>query len=469
MDTQELIERCKAGEGQALGLLYTRYAPRMRRMVRRYTEDEVVAEDIVHDGFIIIFSSISSLNDTAKLESWMATLMRRLALRQIGRRGADIVPIEAVAESERMAADPAPILSDYETLLRLIETLPDGYRSVFRLAVFEEMSHKEIGALLGINAHSSSSQLARAKTMLRRMLTDYGYVPAIALALLYSMRLDMPKIIVQTRRLSQEAEERIIAEELKEEIIRAIRKDSIARIDQIDTAFIAKEDTFKEEPACPAGRQKPVQPTTPDVHLADDTPLPTTKKQEKSQWLASVSYSGANGANSSALIERQPSAGSDITDEKEMVEQRTHHYPPFVLTLSLQKRLDDRWSIGTGLRYTRLKTDITTISPYETTFKTQTVHYIGVPLSATYRLWRTGQLSLYTSAGIAADIPVSGSRKWQWSVNAAAGFSYQLTPSVSLFAEPTLNYYINSTHGTPTIWTDRPFTLTIPLGLRFEW
>lgn len=142
---------------------------------------------------------------------------------------------------------------------------------------------------------------------------------------------------------------------------------------------------------------------------------------------------------------------------------------PFVISLSLQKSLGNRWGVGTGLRYTQLNTDITTIDSWANTTRTQTVEYIGIPLNATYRLWNNGNFSIYTTAGIAADIPVSGSKTWQWSVSAGAGLQYQLTPNVSVFAEPVTNYHLNSNHGTPTIWTDRPLDVTIPLGLRISW
>lgn len=58
-------------------------------------------------------------------------------------------------------------------LMRLISELPDGYRTVFNLYVFEEKSHKEIAALLGITEHTSSSQFYRAKTLLAKKINEY--------------------------------------------------------------------------------------------------------------------------------------------------------------------------------------------------------------------------------------------------------------------------------------------------------
>ena len=58
-------------------------------------------------------------------------------------------------------------------LMRLISELPDGYRTIFNLYVFEEKSHKEIAALLGITEHTSSSQFYRAKTLLAKKINEY--------------------------------------------------------------------------------------------------------------------------------------------------------------------------------------------------------------------------------------------------------------------------------------------------------
>ena len=58
-------------------------------------------------------------------------------------------------------------------LMKLIEELPDGYRTVFNLYVFEEKSHKEIAELLGITEHTSSSQFYRARVLLMKKITEY--------------------------------------------------------------------------------------------------------------------------------------------------------------------------------------------------------------------------------------------------------------------------------------------------------
>lgn len=476
IDKERFIGLCKAGDEYALGLLYTTYAPQMKRLCLRYVGDEMIAEDILHDGFIIIMSSIHQLKDASKIESWMAAIMRNLAIKYLDRSSkALLVPIDEIEESEAFAADTTAVISDYKELLRLIDTLPLGYKSVFKLSVFEGMPHKEIGELLGINAHSSSSQLARAREVLRIMVAKYGFIPLVIIALLLALYLNKSETTetkFDTPRTALHKSTRQETVSQKQNIRERIEIKISAN--DTDTIYVARQtapplDTVNIKPTdTTEGKETPMPSHKDNGYLAVDNNYPTTqKKQEKSNWQASVSYSGGAEASNSLVTEKPGSIISGT--EKETVETRTHRYMPFVISLSLQKSLAGRWGIGTGLRYTRLKSDITTIDSWANTTRTQTVEYIGIPLNTTYRLWNSGNFSVYTTTGIAADIPVSGSKTWQWSVSAGAGFGYQLTPSVSVFAEPAINYHLNSSHGTPTIWTDRPLDVTIPLGLRISW
>ncbi|MBS1611942.1 MAG: RNA polymerase sigma factor, partial [Bacteroidetes bacterium] len=63
-----------------------------------------------------------------------------------------------------------------EDIVRSIQKLSDGYRTVFNLYVVEGYSHKEIGDMLGISEGTSKSQLARARYLLQKMITDSNQI-----------------------------------------------------------------------------------------------------------------------------------------------------------------------------------------------------------------------------------------------------------------------------------------------------
>ncbi len=191
MEIAQLIERCRKGDENALDELYRTYAQRMKGVCRRYVNDEQTADDLLHDSFVVIFTSLDRLRDANRAEAWMMTITRNVALKYKDRQKTQrAVPLEDIDESRIQSADAA--VRDVRgfaltEVMHLIDKLPDGYGKVFRLSVFDGLSHAEIAKLLDIEEHSSSSQLARAKQMLRKMLRRYGVlllllvVPAIVL------------------------------------------------------------------------------------------------------------------------------------------------------------------------------------------------------------------------------------------------------------------------------------------------
>ena len=184
MDLQQIAERCQQGDREAFALLYTAMREPLRTLCLSFVKNEAVADDLLHDAFLLIFSKIGELKDTSCTEAWMKTVMRRVALLYL-RKQHQQVPLSASPELTAFAvennAEPNLVLQD---VLAAVDDLPEGYRRVFRMSVFEGMSHQEIANLLHIEPHSSSSQLFHAKSLLRRWLRPLALLLlAIALPL----------------------------------------------------------------------------------------------------------------------------------------------------------------------------------------------------------------------------------------------------------------------------------------------
>ena len=79
MEITRLIERCRQGDADALGELYKAYAQKMRGVCRRYISDEQAISDVLHDAFVIIFTSFDKLCDDRKAEAWMMSITRNVA------------------------------------------------------------------------------------------------------------------------------------------------------------------------------------------------------------------------------------------------------------------------------------------------------------------------------------------------------------------------------------------------------
>ncbi len=166
-----VIKGAKQNDRSCQKYLYARFAEKLFQVCRRYVDARLDPKDILQDAFIQIFKSIH-LYESAKgqFESWAKTIVIRTALK--ARRNARIT-YEAIDDScvGMVSAD----VSAYERLLEddllaLVDTLPPGYKQVFKLYVLDEYTHKEIAELLGIKEASSRSQLKRARELLKKEL-----------------------------------------------------------------------------------------------------------------------------------------------------------------------------------------------------------------------------------------------------------------------------------------------------------
>ena len=179
MEIEELINRGLQGDEKAINQLYSIYSHKMVGICVKIVGNRMIAEELAHDAFILAISKLNQLQNPKRFESWISCITSNIARRYLEQhRNSQTVPFSEISEEEILQVEqpddaPMPPLPPLEIILSAIDSLPDGYNKVFRMSVMQEMSHAEIANILGIAAHSSSSQLARAKKMLRKMLANY--------------------------------------------------------------------------------------------------------------------------------------------------------------------------------------------------------------------------------------------------------------------------------------------------------
>ena len=169
----QLITALKSDDPKAQRTLYDKYSSRMLGLCFRYVGDEMLAEDVMIDGFMKVFSKIRQFNNEGSFEGWIRRIMVNESLGYIRKQK---------SSPEGTLSDETANIPDYqfadqnldaEELLGLIERLPIGYRTVFNLYAIEGYAHSEISKSLGITESTSKSQLHRARSMLQRMLGDW--------------------------------------------------------------------------------------------------------------------------------------------------------------------------------------------------------------------------------------------------------------------------------------------------------
>lgn len=174
---EELSLQCQRGDMQARRTLYERYGGRLMAICLRYIGDRETAEDVLHDGFLRIFQSIKqfSYQGEGSLKAWLSRVMVNEALGYLRKKNVQLQQEVLMTEIPDVPDTDDSDLNDIprSVLMKFISELPDGYRTVFNLYVFEEKSHKEIASLLGITEHTSSSQFYRAKSLLIKKINEY--------------------------------------------------------------------------------------------------------------------------------------------------------------------------------------------------------------------------------------------------------------------------------------------------------
>jgi len=177
MKEEELINLCKSENESAYKKLYEIYSQRMMGICIRYIGDEGLARDVLHDGFIKVFASIHSFEyrGEGSLHAWLCKVFTNTALAFLKKNAVwkQLEPLDGY-EEEKTAFEPEYYLSvPNEVLMDFIKALPVGYRTVFNLYMFEDITHKEIGKKLNINEVSSRARLSRAKAILVKKIKEY--------------------------------------------------------------------------------------------------------------------------------------------------------------------------------------------------------------------------------------------------------------------------------------------------------
>ena len=170
MTEEQLIKGCVQNDVACQRLLFERYAGKLMTICLRYSCDKSEAEDMLQDAFIKIFSHIRQYKFEGSLEGWMKRIVVNCALKTIQKKKTRFIEI-----SNHDAAAPQSdsfVLSSLteDELIKMISSLPDGYRIVFNLYVMEGYSHDEIAEMLGIQAATSRSQLVKARKLLQKQI-----------------------------------------------------------------------------------------------------------------------------------------------------------------------------------------------------------------------------------------------------------------------------------------------------------
>ena len=169
----ELLNLVRSGDASGMRAFYERYVGFLTAVCSRYVPDRAAVKDILQEVFVKAFDRIGSFEYRGEesVKAWMHRIVVNDSLKFLRANGkmkyVDDMPD---VEDEQMDSLPDVPVS---VVAEMIKSLPDGYRTVFNLFVFEKKSHREIAELLGIKEDSSASQFFRARAMLAKKIKEY--------------------------------------------------------------------------------------------------------------------------------------------------------------------------------------------------------------------------------------------------------------------------------------------------------
>ena len=169
----QLIRSCIDGDRASQKAIYDRLAPRMYPICIRYIGDRVQAEDVLQDGFVTLFGKMKDFKGEGSFEGWARRIFVTTALMALRKK--DVLKMSDELDTARgMKAETVTQVQNigYKELMKLIMTLPPGFRTVFNLYSIEGYSHKEISEMLGISETTSRTQLSRARTWLQNRIKN---------------------------------------------------------------------------------------------------------------------------------------------------------------------------------------------------------------------------------------------------------------------------------------------------------
>lgn len=169
----QIIDLCIKGDRASQKVLYDRLAPRMFPLCIRYIGDREMAEDILQDGFITLFTRLRDYKGEGSFEGWARKIFVNTALMSLRKK--DALKMSEELESIRGMKDELPSQNQnigYKELMKLVMELPPGFRTVFNMYAIEGYSHKEISDMLGISETTSRTQLSRARVWLQNKIKE---------------------------------------------------------------------------------------------------------------------------------------------------------------------------------------------------------------------------------------------------------------------------------------------------------
>ncbi|MBQ9312901.1 MAG: sigma-70 family RNA polymerase sigma factor [Bacteroidales bacterium] len=497
---------------QEFASLYRIYYKRMFGLCMKYAKNEEVAKDLVQDSFVTILMRIDTLKDKGKLESWMFSVAKNTCLKYLEKKklfsDIGINDFTTLQAEQTIAEEEEPQTISYDTMMDMVEKLPEGYKKVFKLYSIDGLSHKEIAEKLNINSNTSSSQLFRAKKMLKSMIHSYWTLVGLSIifivVLLFrfwggGMQEDKPQITLENHQTLQENNTFLQGEnktlfyshETKKEFSKTKKEKIKTKFYEIktkkenDTSYVSEKEDNEQILLTDKIEKQILQnkDTVFENILAKNYPYPTNN-EKKNEWSIKVDFSSyLSNANPNNLYDFLPAIPQNINNgmiEEPIENLKIKYHIPITFSLGLNKRINKLFSLEEDFVYSTYKSDIYYQTDRLATYK---VSYLGLETKTLYHFVESKFLETNVGFGIGVNIPMqtkflyedlpikkqeNTKAKPQCFFSFSLGVSYKINNRFDIFFQPQLNYYLDNSDNVSMYLRKNNLNFNLPIGLRIK-
>ena len=180
LDDSTLIAQTIAGDLEAFGSLIDRYQPRLFNAMVHFLRDQVDAEDVVQDAFVLAMTKLDSFKGNSQFYTWLYRIAHNAAISKLRKKRPTVsleggkgdesspgfaIPDDGAAPGERLEKE-----EQIQALMDGMERLSEQHRSILILREMEGMDYEAIAEVLQLPVGTVRSRLHRARSTLREIM-----------------------------------------------------------------------------------------------------------------------------------------------------------------------------------------------------------------------------------------------------------------------------------------------------------
>jgi RNA polymerase sigma factor (sigma-70 family) len=177
LTAETLVQQCLKGDRSAYKVLYNRYNQAMFNTALRIVNRTDEAEDVLQESFIDAFAQLSRFEGRSTFGAWLKQIVVNKSISYLRKKRVLMADIDDHANhlADEEPVDDSGFYFSVDTIKKAVQQLPDGYRAVLSLYLFEEYKQEEIAQMLNISHGTVRTQYMRARNKLVTVLKEGAY------------------------------------------------------------------------------------------------------------------------------------------------------------------------------------------------------------------------------------------------------------------------------------------------------